>query len=492
MDKIYLRLLKETDAAISWKWRNDPEVWKHTGNKPDRVITYEIELDWIRNVLNRNDEIRFAICEKDTDNYIGNVQLTSLNSNDAEFHIFIGDKKFWGRGFGSAATRLMVEYGFETLKLKSIFLDVKEVNLPAIKAYYNVGFRSISRHDGYSRMVIFGTGKIKEKVSVCLITYNHEGFISQAIESVLSQKTDFPLELIIGEDCSSDSTYEICKKYKEQYPGLINLLPKLNKNVGANKNFIRTLSASTGKYIALLEGDDYWTDPLKLKKQIEFLEDHTEYSLCCHAYNVVDENNALVQTPTSDLEDKFKSGFEITIEKFFERWVTKTLTTVIRRDAINFNYSKCSHLSDSVLFFNVLMKNKGYWMNFNGGNYRSHINGVWSNLSVKKQLIFAYHSFIELFKDHKNVLALREALLDKVTQILDFIMHNDNRNELNVRELFFFSHKHYVISIDKKKSIKYLMNNVGSILLSRLKIRVRMLFDRKFRISVQKYRAINK
>ncbi len=119
------------------------------------------------------------------------------------------------------------------------------------------------------------------KVSVCMITYNHENFIEQALESVLKQETDFPVEIVIGEDFSKDRTREICHDYATKYPGVIKLIAT-EHNVGMQKNFFRTYKECDGKYIAFIEGDDYWTDPLKLQKQINFLESNTDFSACLH------------------------------------------------------------------------------------------------------------------------------------------------------------------------------------------------------------------
>ena len=122
---------------------------------------------------------------------------------------------------------------------------------------------------------------MKPKVSVCMITYNHEKYIAQAIESVLIQKTDFDYELVIGEDFSTDKTREIVIKYQKKYPNKIKLI--LNKeNLGMMPNFIQTLKACKGEYIALLEGDDYWTDPHKLQKQVDFLENNIDFVICFH------------------------------------------------------------------------------------------------------------------------------------------------------------------------------------------------------------------
>src|SRR5215831_15832736 len=117
-------------------------------------------------------------------------------------------------------------------------------------------------------------------LSVCVITYNHEEYIAEALEGVLKQVTDFPFEVVIGEDKSADRTREICESYAAKYPQIRILPPE--ENMGMMKNFWRTWKACQGKYIAYLEGDDYWTDPLKLQKQVDFLEANPGYSTCFH------------------------------------------------------------------------------------------------------------------------------------------------------------------------------------------------------------------
>ena len=119
------------------------------------------------------------------------------------------------------------------------------------------------------------------KVSVLMITYNHEKFIAQAIESVLMQNVDFDYEIVIGEDCSTDHTREIVTGYEKKYPGKIRVLLS-EKNLGMLRNYARTFNACRGQYIAVLDGDDYWSSPYKLKKQVYFLDTHPECSGCFH------------------------------------------------------------------------------------------------------------------------------------------------------------------------------------------------------------------
>lgn len=119
------------------------------------------------------------------------------------------------------------------------------------------------------------------KVSVCMITYNHEPFIAQAIESVMMQQADFACELVIGEDCSTDRTRDLVVEYAERYPDRIRPLLR-ERNLGMHPNFVQTLQHCRGEYVALLEGDDYWTDPLKLQKQADYLDSHPASALCFH------------------------------------------------------------------------------------------------------------------------------------------------------------------------------------------------------------------
>jgi glycosyltransferase involved in cell wall biosynthesis len=118
----------------------------------------------------------------------------------------------------------------------------------------------------------------KPLLSVCLITYNHANYIREAIEGVLIQQVNFCWELIIADDFSTDGTREIVLAYKEKYPEFIKLILQ-EKNVGPSQNYFDLINTPSSKYIAYFEGDDYWTDPLKLQKQLEFLETNEDYGL---------------------------------------------------------------------------------------------------------------------------------------------------------------------------------------------------------------------
>ncbi len=150
------------------------------------------------------------------------------------------------------------------------------------------------------------TAQYKDKavtphVSVWVITYNHARFIGQCLDSILMQKTDFAFEICLGEDESSDGTREICQDYARRYPDIIRLFlrdrndPERRGCQGVWQfNFIQTFRACCGKYIAMCDGDDFWTDPMKLQKQVNFLNRHPDCSGCFHKIATVDETGQIL------------------------------------------------------------------------------------------------------------------------------------------------------------------------------------------------------
>jgi glycosyltransferase involved in cell wall biosynthesis len=133
------------------------------------------------------------------------------------------------------------------------------------------------------------------KVSVLIITYNHERYIAQAVSSALDQRPAFDFEVVIGEDCSTDRTRAILVELQRRCPDRIRLLCR-DSNVGMHQNLVQSLQACRGQYIALLEGDDYWSSPDKLQKQADFLDRHPECALCAHATTVVYEDGRQSRT----------------------------------------------------------------------------------------------------------------------------------------------------------------------------------------------------
>ena len=134
---VKLRPLQKEDGLISWKWRNNPEIWKYTSNKPSGV-TPEIETQWIEKVIKRTNEKRYAIIVDDV--YVGNIQLTDISENDGEFHLFIGDTNYWGKGVATEAVKLILNIAKNELHLKKVYLKVSKDHFVARKLYQKAGF----------------------------------------------------------------------------------------------------------------------------------------------------------------------------------------------------------------------------------------------------------------------------------------------------------------------------------------------------------------
>lgn len=146
------------------------------------------------------------------------------------------------------------------------------------------------------------------KVSICMITYNHEKFIREAIEGVLMQDCDFKLELIVVNDCSLDNTDKIIKDIILNHPrGNWIKYIKQEENIGMMPNFIFALQQCNGQYIALCEGDDYWIDSLKLQKQVDFLEENPDYVLTFHQVNILKINGEIVDDFITSVPENYEN-----------------------------------------------------------------------------------------------------------------------------------------------------------------------------------------
>ena len=226
-------------------------------------------------------------------------------------------------------------------------------------------------------------------LSIVTITYNHEPFIAKTIEGVLMQQVNFPIELIIAEDCSTDGTRAICQQYAEQYPELIRLITS-ESNVGAIANERRAMLAARGKYIAFCEGDDYWTDPLKLQKQVDFLESHPDYSVTfhrCKHYNV--ETHEMIDDNCGYLfADNNQLGVDITTAQFFKTWITQPLTMVYRVASFDLDVAlQYQYYRDMHQIYHLLQAGKGYLFAFDGGVRTIHKGGMASKTTLLETLL---------------------------------------------------------------------------------------------------------
>ncbi|MDB2310618.1 glycosyltransferase [Opitutales bacterium] len=244
-------------------------------------------------------------------------------------------------------------------------------------------------------------------VSICMVTYQHEHYIAQAIESVLSQKTKYRLELCIGEDGSTDGTRDICLKYAEQYPETIRLfLGDRKDNISilgrpsgrSNGNHLRC--SARGKYAVTLEGDDFWTDPNKLQMQITFLECHPEYVGCFHQVAKVDEQGEFLEMFSSGLEADVK------VDDVLLNTRHHTSSLLLR------NTQWLSHpddwldevlLFDRYLVIRATLEGKVAYFEDCMSSYRIHEGGIYSG----SQAYYRAHTYIVMYRSFlKNLKGL--------------------------------------------------------------------------------------
>lgn len=212
-------------------------------------------------------------------------------------------------------------------------------------------------------------------VSVVMITYAHEKFIAQAIESILMQECSFPVELIIANDFSPDNSNAIIELYSSKLPANFSL-KYLNreKNWGMMPNFLDALRQASGRYIAICEGDDFWTDSKKLQKQVDFLEANPEYSICFHAVNIVYENGII---------PFFKDVNEATPETntifdLFHHNIIHTMSVLYRNVKDLPNWMETAYPGDWPLHIINATHGKIKFLNENMASYRVHHGGVHS------------------------------------------------------------------------------------------------------------------
>jgi glycosyltransferase involved in cell wall biosynthesis len=222
-------------------------------------------------------------------------------------------------------------------------------------------------------------------VSICCTAYNHEKFITQCLDGFVKQQTSFPFEILVHEDASTDSTARIVKEYETKYPDLFRCVYQTENQFQKQNTLISILfPMSRGKYNALCEGDDYWTDPAKLQKQVDFLEANEEFSLCFHDVNI-QRGDEFQGTYVHKDQDIFFT------QDLFDRHFIPTCSMVFRN---NLEYPQWFHnvsSGDRALLFLISLKGKMKCLNELMGVYRLHEGGLSNqHFGIKKIYDTAY------------------------------------------------------------------------------------------------------
>jgi len=262
-------------------------------------------------------------------------------------------------------------------------------------------------------------------VSVHMPTYNHENYIQEAIEGVLMQETDFDYELIIGEDCSDDRTREIVRKYEKEYPTIIKPIYH-KRNMGILRNDQAIFNRCLGKYIAMLDGDDYWTDKYKLQKQVNILEQREDIMLVCHNVdNYYEEEKFFDRYVRNSTEGEFD------LDDFLKYEVCDTVSVMFRRiilDSMPPIWNKLPY-TDHFIKVQCLLKGRGYFMEDSMAVYRINQNSF-----VHGNQIRFLTTEINYFNSLESLLENKESFIDdkiarvRMTLAREYLRIGDNKN----------------------------------------------------------------
>lgn len=308
------------------------------------------------------------------------------------------------------------------------------------------------------------------KLSVILITYNHEKYIEKALDSVLSQVTDFPFEIVIGDDCSPDDTKNIIREYRDKYPDIIRIVHR-EKNTGRpTLNVYETTMKCRGDYLAYLEGDDYWTDSDKLQKQMDFLNEHPEYIACTHSHKMIDDNgNDITDPEILKISDMYKWSGEFTMDDFeksgfwpghYASVVSKNIYKNKKHD-YTILYKSHDFVDDGQILLFLLMEGKIYRLDdeMSVWRYVKKAGGnSWTSRSMKRNIQKEdILMSMELIKWLEKEYSLRDyakikAKKDFETALYLYSSSPSKENWQTVREIFEYNIKHVVME-DKKVSL---------------------------------------
>lgn len=254
-------------------------------------------------------------------------------------------------------------------------------------------------------------------VSVLCQAYNHEKYITECLESLVSQKVDFQYEILVHDDASTDKTADIIRDFEQKYPDLIKpIYQKINQwSIGNRVLTGIQFPRCTGKYVAICEGDDYWVDSLKLQKQVNYMESNPDCTMSFH--NAIEHwsDNRKEDSVFSNITDRVYSGPEI-----YKDWIVPTASVVFRRSILMSQYSDClsdSHFiyKDIVLFLLAAKCGQVVGMKDIMSVYRRHAGGAVFEYNVQRIIkSLEHHKYIPLvfgaeyedISDHQNILLL--------------------------------------------------------------------------------------
>lgn len=287
-------------------------------------------------------------------------------------------------------------------------------------------------------------------VAIKCLVYNHEPYLRDCLEGFVMQQTNFPFVAIVHDDASTDGSAAIIRKYEEKYPDIIkpiyeaeNQYSKRDGSLGRIMN--AAVDATGAKYVAMCEGDDYWTDPLKLQKQVDFMEANPEYSITSHRYTIYNhEERVFTQDYLADLFEDKKNVFGVAFERknYLDYPYMQTMTVMYKNDCLNYDYyTKLPIKGDLSLFYVSLLGGKGYCLNFDGAVYRRSNTGVYAKKTWDQKHFVGFNLYSKMYLYTQDIVFLPHALSHKdlvLSDIKNNILEGKTINKKCLRDVLCF------------------------------------------------------
>ena len=294
----------------------------------------------------------------------------------------------------------------------------------------------------------------KVLLSVCCLAFNHDNYIRKCLEGFVLQKTDFAFEVLIHDDASTDKTADIILEYEKKFPNIIKPIyqreNQFSKGVWVTRDF--NYARAKGKYIAMCEGDDYWTDPLKLQKQVDFLENNEDFNGCFHKTRTINETEKRPKLVAFREYNKQIFTFEDTISKLV---LFHTSAFVFRREKWVYNeHYKNIHSADMALFSTIAKSGKLFLIDEFMSVYRINGNGITRNVNLKR-----YHENRIILMDYLIKIS-EEKYFDSITKIKNYHISNLNVKQKNSKyNLFDHDHLHMKVIHKARHILSTLLRN---------------------------------
>ncbi len=246
------------------------------------------------------------------------------------------------------------------------------------------------------------------KVSVIMVTYNQEKYIDEAIRSIVLQKFNYPYEIIIGDDCSTDKTLEHCLKWQKKFPDIIKVIQR-EKNIGIQRNYIDSYNHCRGEYIAICEGDDFWCSKHKLQRQVDYMDTHQDCNICFHrVINLYMSNNS------KSLSNGNNTKIDSNITDLAQSNYITNLSVMYRKNVIESLPDWLTDIQSPDYVIHMLHASTGniHYINSPMAVYRQHAKGIWGSNIKEKQLLISINSRKKLIEHFSS----KPSIVDNLTK----------------------------------------------------------------------------